>query len=111
MGLDWRPVSVGVCVPWCRYTGVYAERFRSGDGRINGDTVLRAGMSFTGDTNTNTDEVIHDISALTRPNLRSGSTTMGNSPRLRETNREAALYVRVCPLLVSVCVVFSVCAC
>ncbi len=69
---------------------MYAERFRSGDGRINGDT-NRVGITFAGDTNTNTDEVIHDISSFTRPNLRTGSTTMGNSPRIRESNREAQL--------------------
>lgn len=69
------------------YTGVYAERFRSGDGRINGDTGSRAGKSFRGNTNTGSDETIHDISVLMRPNLRGGSmmTTRpvppGGSPR------------------------------
>jgi hypothetical protein len=69
------------------YTGVYAERFRTGDGRINGDADNRAGKAFRGNTNTGTDEVIHDISVLMRPNLRSGSmmtsrpVAPGGSPR------------------------------
>ena len=69
------------------YTGVYAERFRTGDGRINGDADNRPGKSFSGNTNTGTDEVIHDISVLMRPNLRGGSmmttrpVTAGGSPR------------------------------
>jgi hypothetical protein len=62
------------------YTGVYAERFRSGDGRINGDTDNRVGREFRGSTNTGTDETIHDISVLMRPNLRSG-TMMRSRPR------------------------------
>lgn len=61
------------------YTGVYAERFRSGDGRINGEADNRPGKSFSGSTNTGTDEIIHDISVLMRPNLRSG-TMMANRP-------------------------------
>ncbi len=48
------------------YTGVYAERFRSGDGRINGDTDNCIGRGYVGDTNTRTDEVIHDIKDLMR---------------------------------------------
>jgi hypothetical protein len=69
------------------YTGVYAERFRTGDGRINGDTDNRPGKQFVGNTNTGTDEIIHDISTLMRPNLRSGSMMTvrsmpsGGSPR------------------------------
>lgn len=69
------------------YTGVYAERFRSGDGRINGETDNRPGRGFNGNTNTGTDDVIHDVSVLMRPNLRSGSMmrsrpiTPGGSPR------------------------------
>jgi len=55
------------------YTGVYAERFRSADGRINGEADNRPGRVFTGSTNLGTDEVIHDISVLMRPNLRGGS--------------------------------------
>ena len=55
------------------YTGVYAERFRSGDGRINGEADNRPGRSFRGNTNTGTDEVIHDISTLMRPHLRGGT--------------------------------------
>jgi len=55
------------------YTGVYAERFRSADGRINGEADNRPGRVYTGSTNTGTDEVIHDISVLMRPNLRGGS--------------------------------------
>ena len=55
------------------YTGVYAERFRSADGRINGEADNRPGRVFTGSTNLGTDETIHDISVLMRPNLRSGS--------------------------------------
>ena len=69
------------------YTGVYAERFRSGDGRINGDADNRPGRAFTGSTNTGTDETIHDVSVLFRPNLRSGTLQAtrvvppGGSPR------------------------------
>jgi hypothetical protein len=69
------------------YTGVYAERFRTGDGRINGETDNRPGRSFNGNTNTGTDEIIHDISVLMRPHLRSGTmmrsrpVTAGGSPR------------------------------
>jgi hypothetical protein len=70
---------------------VYAERFRSGDGRINGDADNRVGLTFQGDTNTGTNEVIHTIASLMRPNLRTGSTTMGNSVRIREGNRDAIL--------------------
>ena len=55
------------------YTGVYAERFRSGDGRINGESDNRVGQNFTGNTNTGTDEIIHDVSSLMRPYLKSGS--------------------------------------
>ena len=55
------------------YTGVYAERFRSADGRINGEADNRPGRVFSGSTNTGTDETIHDISVLMRPNLRGGS--------------------------------------
>jgi hypothetical protein len=55
------------------YTGVYAERFRTGDGRINGEADNRPGRVFTGSTNLGTDEIIHDISVFMRPNLRSGS--------------------------------------
>ncbi|KAA0168170.1 hypothetical protein FNF28_02589 [Cafeteria roenbergensis] len=78
------------------YTGVYAERFRSGDGRINGDTDARAGRSFRGSTNTGTDETIHDISSLMRPNLRSGTMmrsrakSFGGSPRRRPQSARAA---------------------
>ena len=55
------------------YTGVYAERFKGADGRINSHTDLSArspGSAFTGNTNTGTNEVIHDISQIMRPNLR-----------------------------------------
>jgi len=75
------------------YTGVYAERFRTGDGRINGDADNRPGRSFSGNTNTGTDEVIHDISTLMRPNLRGGSmmksrpVTAGGSPRSAQRSR------------------------
>jgi hypothetical protein len=55
------------------YTGVYAERFRTGDGRINCEADNRPGRVFSGSTNLGTDEVIHDISVFMRPNLRSGS--------------------------------------
>jgi hypothetical protein len=58
------------------YTGVYAERFRSGDGRINGEADNRPGRRYGGSTNTATDEVIHDISVLMRPNLARGGTMM-----------------------------------
>ena len=69
------------------YTGVYAERFRSGDGRINGEADNRPGRQYSGSTNTGTNEIIHDISVLMRPNLRGGSmmtsrpATSGGSPR------------------------------
>lgn len=56
------------------YTGVYAERFRSGDGRINSHSGNRAGKSFNGSTNAGTDENIHSIASIMRPNLASGST-------------------------------------
>jgi len=58
------------------YTGVYAERFRSGDGRINSHADNRAGRGFKGNTNTGTDEVIHNIASIMRPNLRSTGSTM-----------------------------------
>lgn len=61
------------------YTGVYKERFLSGDGRINGEADNRVGRSYTGNTNTATDEVIHSISQIMRPNLRSG-TMMATRP-------------------------------
>jgi hypothetical protein len=64
-----------VCGPRS-YTGVYAERFRSGDGRINGDSDNRAGRGYTGDTNTGTDEIIHDIKDFMRPNLAAGGTVL-----------------------------------
>eukprot|EP01138_Halocafeteria_seosinensis_P011332 gb/GECG01011575.1/.p1 GENE.gb/GECG01011575.1/~~gb/GECG01011575.1/.p1 ORF type:complete len:757 (+),score=97.71 gb/GECG01011575.1/:1-2271(+) len=63
------------------YTGVYAERFRSGDGRINGEADNRAGAGFQGNTNTGTDETIHDISVLMRPNLKSGAMSRTRSFR------------------------------
>jgi hypothetical protein len=63
------------------YTGVYAERFRTGDGRINGEADNRTGRAFTGSTNTGTDEIIHDISVLMRPNLR---TTAGSMKTTRD---------------------------
>jgi len=69
------------------YTGVYAERFRTGDGRINGESDNRPGRRFNGNTNSGTNEIIHDISVLMRPNLRSGTmmrsrpVTSGGSPR------------------------------
>ncbi|CAE7949705.1 Tppp [Symbiodinium sp. KB8] len=72
------------------------DRFRSGDGRINGDTDARAGRSFRGSTNTGTDETIHDISSLMRPNLRSGTMmrsrakSFGGSPRRRPQSARAA---------------------
>lgn len=68
------------------YTGVYAERFRTGDGRINGESDNRPGRTFSGNTNSGTDEIIHDISVLMRPSLRSGTmmrsrpVTPGGSP-------------------------------
>ncbi len=57
----------------CSYTGVYAERFRSGDGRINGESDNRLGRRYLGSTNTGGDEVIHDISVLMRSNMSGGS--------------------------------------
>ncbi len=62
------------------YTGVYAERFRSGDGRINADYDLSAGghgaRQFVGNTNTGSDEHFSSIAQFTRPNLRHGGTRM-----------------------------------
>ena len=78
------------------YTGVYAERFRSGDGRINGESDNRAGKVFNGRTNQGTDETIHDISVLMRPNLMSGSmtntkrSTRGGSPRRARSQGRSA---------------------
>ncbi|CAE7780370.1 TPPP2, partial [Symbiodinium sp. KB8] len=69
------------------YTGVYAERFRSGDGRINGESDNRAGKRFTGMTNQRTDEIIHDISVLMRPDLKSG--TMGRKGRSGSPSRSS----------------------
>lgn len=43
------------------YTGVYAERFKGGGGRINGDTV-NGGVSFSGNTNSGGDAHIRDLS-------------------------------------------------
>lgn len=66
------------------YTGVYAERFKGADGRINSHTDLSArspGSAFTGNTNTGTNEVIHDISQIMRPNLR-----MQQSPQDRQAS-------------------------
>ena len=60
------------------YTGVYKERFTSGDGRINGDADNRTGRYFKGNTNTGTDEVIHDISVLMRPTMHGGGTALAN---------------------------------
>jgi hypothetical protein len=77
------------------YTGVYAERFRSGDGRINGEADNRPGRAYSGSTNTGTNEIIHDISVLMRPNLRSGSMmtvrpqTAGGSPRRAASPRRS----------------------
>ena len=51
------------------YTGVYAERFRTGDGRINGESDNRPGRRFNGNTNSGTNEIIHDISVLMRPSV------------------------------------------
>ncbi|RYY32609.1 hypothetical protein EON62_05150, partial [archaeon] len=68
------------------YTGVYAERFRSGDGRINSETDNRPGRDFRGNTNTGTDENIRDISCLMRPNLSSGGSLMSPS-RKASSNR------------------------
>jgi len=62
------------------YTGVYAERFRTGDGRINADYDLSAGghgaRQFVGNTNTGSDEHFSSIAQFTRPNLRHGGTRM-----------------------------------
>ena len=46
------------------YTGVYKERFKSGDGRINSHSSNRAGKGFQGNTNTGTDETIHSIAQV-----------------------------------------------
>lgn len=58
------------------YTGVYRKRFE-GDGRINADTqvsMIRTHHSkYVGSTNTNSNEVCHNISSLMRPNLRRSS--------------------------------------
>lgn len=53
-----------------RYTGVYAERFRS-DGGINADTELSSRVKdFKGSTQDKTNARIRDISEIMRPNLR-----------------------------------------
>jgi hypothetical protein len=76
------------------YTGVYAERFRAGgDGRINGQTQvsLRATHAhFKGNTNTGTDEVIHDISKLMRPNLRHSEEFNNNHSSVSDLKRTRA---------------------
>jgi hypothetical protein len=53
------------------YTGVYAERFKSGPG-INHDSEAKVHLSrstFAGNTNEGSDEVVRDIRFITRPNL------------------------------------------
>ena len=75
------------------YTGVYAERFKGQDGRINADTDLSArspGATYRGNTNTGTDAVIHDISQIMRPNLRMGATPTHMSASAREQQRRNA---------------------
>lgn len=72
------------------YTGVYAERFKGADGRINSHTDLSArapGHMFTGSTNTGTNEVIHDISQIMRPNLRMTSSPSTLAMSKREASR------------------------
>jgi hypothetical protein len=64
------------------YTGVYAERFRSGDGRINGETENRPGRSFKGSTNTASDDKIHDVSVLMRSNLHGAGTMLSPANHL-----------------------------
>jgi hypothetical protein len=64
------------------YTGVYAERFRSGDGRINGEADNRPGRNYAGSTNTGTNETIHHISVLMRPHLAGGGTMMAPANHL-----------------------------
>ena len=80
------------------YTGVYAERFRSGDGRINGEADNRPGRQFLGSTNTATNEIIHDISVLMRPNLRSGSM-MTNRPGASGGSPKKAIQAAKSPML------------
>eukprot|EP00949_MAST-11_sp_MAST-11-sp1_P004249 g4249.t1 len=75
------------------YTGVYAERFKGQDGRINADTDLSArspGAMYRGNTNTGTDAVIHDISQIMRPNLRMGAVPTHMSASAREQQRRNA---------------------
>lgn len=58
------------------FTGVYRRAFFT-DGRMNAyaDTGVSAiPTRFTGDTNTRSDEHIHSIQVLLRPNLRTGKT-------------------------------------
>ena len=59
------------------FTGVYAERFTTGDGKINSHSGVSASSSpnaakFRGNTNTNTDETIRDISSIMRPEVQAG---------------------------------------
>lgn len=76
------------------YTGVYAERFFSGDGRINGEADNRVGRRYMGNTNTGTDETIHSIAVLMRPSLHRGGTSMAeanhSSNRSRASRRRPA---------------------
>ena len=59
------------------YTGVYAERFKGADGRINAHTDLTASATqFKGNTNTRTNEKFHSIQGMLRTNLSSGGTRM-----------------------------------
>jgi p25-alpha len=63
------------------FTGVYKRAWET-DGRINHHTEVglsAKGSAFTGNTNTNTDENIRDISILMRPNLKRGLT----SPKIK----------------------------
>lgn len=58
------------------FTGVYRRAYMS-DGRMNAFSesgVSAMGSKYAGSTNTGSDETIHDIKHLLRPNLKSGKT-------------------------------------
>ena len=66
------------------FTGVYKRRFDEGDGRIghHADMHLTAKpSSYVGNTNTGTDETIHDISRTFRTNLGVGTPGAGRYMR------------------------------
>lgn len=81
------------------YTGVYAERMRSGPtvNDASDVSVSRSPTHFRGSTNTNSDETIRDIAQITRPYLNAPAASSPTA-RAAERNRsrleaaEAALF-------------------